>query len=329
MAPDSVTASLRATRAAVGDSAPKRFFMGAGLPVFVLSAVAVYELFLAAILFTPQEWGAWGAFSTEFKVWCFDYDLRTGGMEWAAVIVMLIEPFFIAAISAFLWRRSLSTLWSGRVLAGQRRALAAGTLTALAVVVGLFVYGRPNPEAQLPPFPGERIRTSLTPPEFRFSDQKGKLFGIGDAQGKVVLLTGVYAQCSTSCPQILIETRDLLDGMPPDLRERVVVAALSLNPEYDTRELMGGIVEAYGLTYPQFRYLNDDPGAMNDVLTRLGFSRSVDPETGVIDHANLFILVDAGGRIAYRLTLQPRHQPWLREAVQLLATEAERLAQTF
>ena len=302
--------------------------MGAGLPVFVLTAVAVYEGFLAAIVLSPPGWGAWGAFTTEFKIWCFDYDPRTGGMEWAAVVVMLIEPLFIAGICAFLWRRALAGLRQGRALAEQTRALSAGVIVALAVVAGLFAYGRPAGEPPVPPFPGERIRTALTPPEFRFLDQKGRSFGIDDARGQVVLVTSVYARCSTSCPEILIETHNVLDGLPPRLRERVVVAALSLEPEYDTRELMDSIAEAHGFVYPQFRYLNEGPRVMNDVLTRFGFSRSRNSETGVIDHANLFVLIDGGGRIAYRLTLQPRHQAWLHEAVLQLATEAERLAES-
>jgi cytochrome oxidase Cu insertion factor (SCO1/SenC/PrrC family) len=62
---------------------------------------------------------------------------------------------------------------------------------------------------------------------------------------------------------------------------------------------------------------------VHDALSRLGFSRSVNPVTRTIDHANLFLLVDAEGRIAYRFSLDARLRTWLRDAILALAAEAE------
>jgi cytochrome oxidase Cu insertion factor (SCO1/SenC/PrrC family) len=87
--------------------------------------------------------------------------------------------------------------------------------------------------------------------------------------------------------------------------------------------MMGRITEAYGFHYPEFRYLNGEPAGMHDLLTRLGFARVKSPETGVIDHANLFLLLDVRGEIAYRFTLDSRHRSWLREGLLALAAEAK------
>jgi protein SCO1 len=299
-----------------------RFFTGAGFPVFVLSAVAVYEAFLLAVVFAPAGWGVWSAFSEEFKVWCFDYDPRTGGMEWAAVIVMLVEPFFIGMIAAFLWRRGLATLGSWAAWRARSRSAGLGALVAVVATAGLFAYGRPtNLGDEWPPFPGERIRTRLAPAELAGFDHRGESFELSQSSGRVRLVTGVYALCGTTCPEILIETKKLLDSLPASSRDRLEVVALSLNPEYDTSDLMSRIAEAYGFSYPEFRYINGDPADFNAALPRLGFARTRQPDTGVIDHANLFLLLDAQGEIAYRFTLQPRHQAWLREAVLALTAE--------
>lgn len=298
------------------------FFTGAGFPVFVLSAVAVYEAFLLLIVFAPLG-GPLADFANEFKQWCFDYDPRTGGMKWAAVWVMLLEPPSIAAIAVLLWFSGLRTLRTVAALLGQWRAIAAGVLFASVAVGGLYAYGKPDPGgAVLPPFPGERIRTHLQPPSFRLADQTGATFGLEDLRGRVVIMTGIYAQCSTSCPEILVELRDLLAGLPGGDRASVSVAAFSLNPEYDTSDLMLAVASAYGFTHPEFRYLNGDVPLMRDLLTRLQFSPVRNPQTGAIDHANLFLLVDAQGRIAYRFNLDPRHHAWLREAVLSLTAEA-------
>ena len=71
---------------------------------------------------------------------------------------------------------------------------------------------------------------------------------------------------------------------------------------------------------------NRAPERMRPVLRGFQFSARRNPETGVIDHANLFILIDAEGRVAYRFNLDPRHQGWLREAVLALATEVPEVA---
>lgn len=297
------------------------FFTDTGLPLFLVTGVLVYEAFLLAIVFAPAEATAWwGGFAEEFKRWCFSYDPRTGGMEYASVVVMLIEPLFIGVIAVFLWRKGLAALARRRISALDYWAVFAGAGVGLAVIGGLLlVGGTDDATEEALPFPGKRIRVSLTPPAFQLEDQRGEVFSLDDAKGKVVLVTGVYAMCSNTCPDILMQTNALLDDLPTEVREEVQVVALSLNPEYDTSELMGRVAEGYGFEYPQFRYLNGEAGTMEGILQRFGFSRSVDPQTGVVNHASLFLFLDREGRIAYRLALDERTEAWLKAAILDLA----------
>ncbi|MDQ8200285.1 SCO family protein [Pelagicoccus enzymogenes] len=301
----------------------RRFFTDTGFPLFLMTATVVYELFLLAIVFAPAESTAWwGGFAEEFKRWCFSYDPRTGGMEYASVVVMLIEPLFIGVIAAFLWRKGLAGLRHRRLSRLDRWSIASGVGIGALVIAGLFLVGRPDPaDSEALPFPGSRIRVSLSPPDFVLVDHRGNSFSLDQAKGKVVLLTGVYAMCSETCPDILMQTKGVLDALPDSLQDQVQVVALSLNPEYDTSSLMGRVAEGYGFSYPQFRYLNGDPGMMDRLLQRFGFSRAVDPQTGVVNHASLFLFLDRSGKIAYRLALDERTEAWMSEAVLDLANE--------
>jgi cytochrome oxidase Cu insertion factor (SCO1/SenC/PrrC family) len=306
-------------------SGVRGFLTGTGLPIFLLAALLVYEAFLLAIVLAPGSAGAWGGFAREFKQWCFRYDPRTGGMEWSAVWVMLGEPAFIALIALWLTRRELASLRTLAGCAARWKPAACGAATAALAVAGLFIWGRPVADADMPlPFPGERIRTHLQAPRFASSDHHGSPFRLEDLRGRVVLLTGVYAACPTgACSAILRETRALLDELPPEARAHLTVAALSLNPEHDTPEVRNRIAEAYSFPYPEFRYLNGEAAATLETATQLGFAPALNPETGAIDHANLFLLIDARGEIAYRLTLDDRHRSWLREGILALTQEAE------
>lgn len=300
----------------------RRFFLGPGLPVFLLAAAAVYEAFLLALVFAPEGAGWWGAFAREFRIWCFSYDPRTGGMEWSAVGLMVLEPLFVVVVALVLWRRALAGLRSPRALIAQWRPALAGIAASGAAAFALLGSARTPTEEALPAFPGERIRTQLVPPAFRLVDQTGRECRLEDLRGRVILMTGVYAMCSTSCPQILIETRHLIESLPEESRARLSVVALSLNPEYETSELMAAVAAGYGFQHPEFRYLNGDPAVMHRVLEQLQFARVRNPTTGLIEHANLLILIDAKGAIAYRFNLNPRHRAWLREAILALTAEA-------
>ena len=298
------------------------FLTGVGLPLFLLSATLVYEAFLLAIVFAPESTSAWGGFVQEFKQWCFNFDPESGHLEWLQVVIMLVEPPFIAILALLLWKQPLRELGSLPQWLAQWKTFTAGTVTAIAIVVGLFYYGKPSLGIDdALPFPGERIRTSLDAPTIPFVDHQGQAYQLADSKGKVTLVTGIYATCSTSCPLILLETKALLESLPEDVLQRLDLVAISLSPEYDTNTYMNRIATAYGFEYPQFRYVNGDPELLNNTTRSLGFSRSVDPETGVSNHANLFLVLDANGDIAYRLTLDDRHKEWLRQAVISLSDE--------
>lgn len=311
------------TSAAPEISGIRRFLTGTGFPAFLLSAAVIYEIFLMAVVFAPPGSGPWSQFSEDFKVWCFSYDPRTGGMQWAAVWVMLLEPVFLSVLAALLWRHSLRELFTRKGAAAHWLAVLGGVLFAGVAMAGLYVYGaRDSAANESLPFPGERIRTQIVPPDFDLTDHRGHPVSLASFKGRVVLVTGVYAFCSTACPEILREVKNLAEALPPESRERLSVVALSLNPEYDTSLLMNAVATAYAFEYPMFRYANGEPELMRDLLTRLQFAPVRNAATGAIDHANLFILIDARGRIAYRFNSGARHQPWLYQATLDLTREA-------
>ncbi len=307
------------------DSPGERFLTGPGLLVFLFTALAAYEGFLLLTIFGPTEGGLVGDFVRDFQLWCYRGDPRTGGISWLAVSVMMLEPVFIVAVTALLWRRVFMQLRHPGIWRAHARAAATGLGVITACVAGLVIYARADAaRAQIvPAFPGERIRVRLDLPETPFIDQKGAAFRFADLRGRVVLVTGVYAACSTACPEIFLEVQKILGELPAAERAGLSVVALSLNPEYETAELMNLVAEGRGFTHPEFRYVNGEkPAEMHDVLTRLQFSATRNPQTGVIDHANLFLLVDRSGHIAYRFTLDARHRAWLREGLRQLLAES-------
>ncbi len=297
-----------------------RFFGGAGFPVFLVSATLLYLGFLAAAVFWPSSEGALGNFATDFRIWCFGYDPDGGTMKWSWVWIMLTQPLLLLGIALWFWRAPLAEMWVDRK-AGFVTPGAAGLSSAVFLGGGLLALTFESPVTEATPFPAERIRTELVPPEFTLKNQDGEAVALSDYRGSVVLLTAIYATCPTACPMIALQARRSIETLPEELRDEITILAVSLDPEGDSMEKMARAAEAYGMSTPQFHFLNGEPDEVNRVLDRLQVARLPNEKTGEIDHANLFFLIDRSGTIAYRFNLSQRHESWLIEALRLLAEE--------
>lgn len=314
------TQALTAGRLERGALQFSRYLSGGSFAVFALLVLFFFEVFLAAMTFAPIRPGAVGSFMEDFRIRCFQYEPKTGWMKWSSVAVMLAEPLPLAGIIFFVWRAQVREIWRTR-----RRALwplGAGALLLVALLgAGLAGVGRAEPVAREFPFPADRLRSALPMPAFKLTDQDGQPVTLGDFRGRVVLVTAVFSTCTATCPMMLKKIRDVVDQLTPAERAGLAVVAFSLSPETDTRELRTMITRAYGFDSTRFHFVNGVPAEMNTLLDELNIGRMRDAKTGQLIHSNLFLLLDRGGRIAYRLSLSQREQSWLATAVRVLLAE--------
>ena len=289
----------------------------AALAVFTL---VFFTVFLIAVLMIPTGETGIGAFARDVRTWCFNYDPATGEMDWFYVTVMLSKPLVIAGLVALIWHSQLIEAVKG---VGGELALVAGIAVIGVGLVGVtfFVVGEPNADVDGEyPFPAERIRTAIEPPEFTLFDQNGEELTLSELEGKVVVVTAIYATCWDSCPIILDQMRDVTDAIGVDADELVVVG-ITLDPERDNEELLTNLANRHRVSSPQYRLLHGDPDKVNRVLDDFSVARSLNEERNEIDHANLFIVIDRDGSIAYRITLGDRTESWLTRAIELLLRE--------
>ena len=194
--------------------------------------------------------------------------------------------------------------------------LLGTSLAALAVAGGiagsLVGFGKPEAKPGALPFPAGRIRTAFAMPQFTLTDHTGNAVSIADYKGRVVLLTAVYSSCATTCPLILMQIRKALAQLSPAEHKDVAVIAISLNPAVDTRALRAATVEMYCGGKPwDVHFVSGESADVNVLLDKLQVTRTVNPQTGQIEHANLFFILDREGKIAYRLSLSQQQEPWL------------------
>jgi protein SCO1/2 len=233
-------------------------------------------------------------------------------------MAMLTPQLLTGAFIALFW-------WEPLVeIARQPRRLAKYTGAAAFLVIaatGSLSLSSTQPQTGELPFPAEALRTAYAAPELRLTNQLGEPVDLSLLKGQVVLLTAVYASCPHTCPAILAQTRSAIDELAEQDRAGLRVVAVTMDPQNDSPEVLSRLAKNHGMPAPLYNLVTGEPSEVERVLDRMQVARERDPETGVINHANLFLLLDREGRLAYRLGLGDRQQRWLVSALRVLLKE--------
>jgi len=296
----------------------RNLLIGVAFPAFALSLLACWVVFLIAMLLMPSSASGFGAFAEDFRIWCFGYDPATGRTELAYVMAMIIPQFMIGALVLYFWWEPLRELSKKpRVIA---RYLGAAALLVAGSSAG-FAFSADQAEKGELPFPAEELRTAYEAPQFALTNQVRETISLAGFKGNVVILTAVYASCPHTCPVILSQTKAAIAELSPEEREGLRVIAVTMDPENDSPDVLNKLAKNHGMESALYHLVTGDPAEVEPLLDRMQIARQRDPETGIISHANLFLLIDREGRIAYRLGLGERQQRWLTSALRVLLRE--------
>lgn len=295
------------------------FFSSWRFPVLMLAVLLSFDLFQLLMLVIPKSDSGVGAFAEEFRVWCYGLNQQTGEFETGYIAIFLAQPAAMCAVLAVVWGKQVR-----EALRSRRRAMlpylaAAAALVSMALVSLVGLGGNTAQAAE--PFPAQKLRTAKPAPAIALLDQNGDKTELASLKGNVVVVTGIYATCFHTCPLIMGQLKRGLDALTPEERRSVRVVAVTLNPEHDKQPVMLKTAARYQVKAPEYRLLWGEPAEVNATLDALEIARSKNPMSGEIDHANLFIVVDKKGQVAYRLTLGERQERWLVDALKLLIQE--------
>ncbi len=301
----------------------RTFFDSWRFPSFMLFVIGMYLVLEVALIFVPPSESTLGAFAEDFRIWCFGYDPATGKMETGYLVMFLTQPFILGAVIYAFWRQPLREALR-RPISLAPYASAAFVLV-MACGAGFAAFKSAPADTELP-FPTEELRTAFAAPQFSLTDQDGKGVDLESLRGRVVLVTAVYATCGYTCPMIMGQTKKSIAELTDAERKDLAVVAITLDPENDTPEVLAQMAKGQEIAAPLYHLVTGEPKTVNDLLDAFSIARSRNAETGAIDHANLFILIDRSGRIAYRLSLGERQQRWLVSALKVLLAEPTAIA---
>ncbi|MDA9069141.1 SCO family protein [Algibacter sp.] len=138
-------------------------------------------------------------------------------------------------------------------------------------------------------------------PNFSFINQDGKKITNKDYEGKVYVIEFFFTSCPTICPRMnrnLIQIQNEFKDF-----EDFGAASFTINPDYDTSEVLKAYAEKYGITNPNWHLMTGDKEVIYK-LSNEGFyiyaAENPDVEGG-FEHSGNFALIDKNGFIRCRV----------------------------
>jgi len=129
-------------------------------------------------------------------------------------------------------------------------------------------------------------------PEFNFVECRGDSFGLPDMLGEINIVDFIFTRCQSVCPVMANKFVKLykLYQEYPDIR----FVSISVDPEYDTPEVLQMYAQAHGVHDMRWVFLN---APIEDViqLSEEGFFLPADQLP--MGHSAKFTLVDRAGKI--------------------------------
>lgn len=135
---------------------------------------------------------------------------------------------------------------------------------------------------------------------FRFTNQDGKMISNEDYIGKVYLVEFFFSTCPTICPKMTKNLVNIQNTFPK--RIDFGVASFTINPDYDTQEVLKEYAINYGVTNPNWHFMTGNKEVIYN-LANAGFNlyaAEVEGAAGGFEHSGNFALIDKEGYIRSR-----------------------------
>lgn len=160
------------------------------------------------------------------------------------------------------------------------------TLITLACTSAAFAH-KSAKEARLP--------TIGPAPEFTLTDYDGKKVSLAQLRGQVVALTFIFTRCADTCPLLTAKLVSIQRKLKPELKHKVFFAAVTVDPERDTPEVLKRYAQAHSADPARWAFLTGSAAQIAEVTRSYGIYNKRDK--GAMEHTFLTSLIDAQGAL--------------------------------
>jgi protein SCO1/2 len=140
----------------------------------------------------------------------------------------------------------------------------------------------------------EQLPVIRAVPEFSLTDQEGRTVTNADLRGKIWIADFIFTRCAGPCPLMtarMLEMQKALVKTP-----EVKLVSVTVDPEYDTPEVLKAYAEANFADPDRWKFLTGDKAVIEKLVTE-GFMQHLAEENGEPVHGTMFLIVDGNGMV--------------------------------
>ncbi len=141
-------------------------------------------------------------------------------------------------------------------------------------------------------FSRQEIPVIAKVPAFSLQDQHGNTFTEKDLQGKITIWDFFFTRCPGACPIMTKQMAELYKLYASS--QRVQFVSVTVDPEYDTPEVLREYAAANGVVDLRWRFLR---GSIDSVITLSEKGFMLPAENLPAGHSTKLILIDQEGQI--------------------------------
>lgn len=189
-----------------------------------------------------------------------------------------------------------------------------GWIAAFLAAAGLIGLAYVSLKSTKPPALPSSLEKIAKVPGFQLTDQTGKSITLEDLKGKIWAANFIFTRCKGPCPITILRMQELNTKLKK-ARGNVELVTFTVDPEYDTPEILKAFSEPLGADPASWKFLTGTPDAIQKiVVTGLLQPIAKEPD-GTPAHSTRIVLVDREGWLrGYQDGLDP-------EAVQKLMVD--------
>jgi protein SCO1/2 len=189
-----------------------------------------------------------------------------------------------------------------------------GWVVAFLVAAGLIGLAYVSLKSTRPPSLPSNLEKISQVPAFQLTDQTGKSITLEDLKGKIWAANFIFTRCKGPCPITVLRMQDLNTKLKK-VRGNVELVTFTVDPEYDTPEILKAFSEPLGADPASWKFLTGTPDAIQKIVVN-GLLQPIAKEPdGTPAHSTRVVLVDGEGWLrGYQDGLDP-------EAVQKLMVD--------
>ncbi|HEX7069303.1 MAG TPA: SCO family protein [Rhodothermales bacterium] len=134
-------------------------------------------------------------------------------------------------------------------------------------------------------------------PDVELVDHEGTPFRISDYRGRFVLVNFIYTRCPLPdfCPWMTRRFAELYTPLKRDHGDRISLLTVTLDPEYDTPEVLKAYRERHARSAADWRFATGDAEAVRTLASALGVSYTA--VASEVIHSLVTALVDTSGAL--------------------------------